>query len=80
MSKKIEKYRLPIPVIVALGFLVPIALGFLWAYLVRDIPTQEEFCEKTCEIKHQSGQLVHVYTWMQTAGMGGKGPMECQCR
>jgi hypothetical protein len=75
-----EKRRFPLPVIVASGFAVPIALAALVGYLLRDVPTQEEACAKTCAAEHQTGHLVSVYTRTQTAGTGGRGPMECQCR
>jgi hypothetical protein len=75
-----EKRRFPLPVIVATGFAVPIALAAFIGYLLRDVPTQEETCTKTCAAKHQIGQLVPVYTWTQTAGTGGRGPRECQCK
>jgi hypothetical protein len=75
-----EKRRFPLPVVVATGFAVPIAAAALIGYLLRDVPTQGDACTKTCAARHQTGQLVSVYTRPQTAGTGGRGPMECQCR
>lgn len=72
--------KLPIPLIVAGGFCAVVGIVLLGAYLLRDVPTPEEACQRQCAVTHRSGQMVPIYPPAQTAGMRGRGPTECQCQ
>jgi hypothetical protein len=66
--------RLPVPAVVALGFMCVVAIGVLIAYLLRDIPSEQESCNRLCSKSQRSGQLVPVYP-----GGSAKTPMRCEC-
>jgi len=71
--------RLPVPVIVASGFVGAVAIGLLAVYLLRDVPTEQESCNRQCATANRTGRLVPIYPPAQTAGMRGPGPMRCEC-
>ncbi len=72
--------RMPIPLIVASGFLGVAALLLLIAYLLSGVPSEEQACQRQCASTKQAGQLVPIFPPEQTAGMRGKGPVRCECR
>lgn len=78
--KTFHNMRFSPTVIVVLAVLAPIAFVLLVCYCLRNVPSAEEACSTTCAQTQRSGVLVHKYSWPQTAGMGGKGPLECLCR
>jgi len=71
--------RLSVGAIVTLAFGGFIALGFLLNYLLRDVPTSEESCQRHCTSISRSARLVPVNPPAQTAGMRSRGPMRCEC-
>jgi hypothetical protein len=71
--------RLTVGVIVALAFGGFIALGFLLSYLLRDVPTPDETCQRRCTSINRSARLVPIYPPAQTSGMRSRGPMRCEC-
>ena len=64
---------------VSAAFLLFMAVTLVVAYLVRDVPTPREACEKKCAGYHMQGELVYH-------GPAGKGGIvqdlrsECECR
>lgn len=49
-------------------------------HLAKLIPDKKEACTRTCSALGKRGDLVPVYTAIQTAGMGSRGPTECRCK
>jgi hypothetical protein len=79
-SRKSKNRRILLPLVVAAGFAMPIALtavviALLWWF---DVPTPEEACKKSCALKHMRGQLVSGYTQIQSSKQGGI--QHCECR
>lgn len=74
-----NKYAIPVPAIIAIGFTVPIVLTLAFSYFLYlfDIPTPEQSCKKYCATKNQSGQLVSIFT--RTQSSKGGGSTKCQC-
>ena len=71
--------RIPVPVIVAIGFAIVVIAGLAIGYLMSQLPSPEEACRKRCAESNRSGRLVYVFPPEQTAGMRGKGPQNCEC-
>jgi hypothetical protein len=65
--------------IVALVFAGAMVVALGVAYLLKDVPTPEEACERKCQSLNRSSRLVLEYPPAQTAGMRGRGPMRCEC-
>lgn len=74
-----KRFRLPVPVLVLLGFVVPMLLVLLVAYLLRNVPSPEDACRKECAAVNRAGRLVYVYPSEMTAGMRSKGSTKCEC-
>jgi hypothetical protein len=66
-------------VIVASVFFAVITASLLIVYLIRLLPSIEEKCAKQCHTPIMEGHMVHILSAAMTAGMSGKGPMECRC-
>lgn len=74
-----KRFRLSVPVLVLLGFVVPMLLVLLVAYLLRNAPSPEDACRKECSAVNRAGRLVYVYPSEMTAGMRSRGPTKCEC-
>lgn len=62
------------------GFVVVCVGMFFAGYVVSLLPTQQEDCNSVCAKRGLRGELVHIFSAGQTAGMRGQGPMECKCK
>jgi len=73
--------QLPVPVIVASGFIAVVALALSVVYLTRDVPTEQQACDRQCAASNRAGRLVPVYSPAQLAGSRAQGnpPMKCEC-
>ena len=69
--------RLPVPVIVAAGFVAVTAGIFGMAYLKKELPTELQVCEQRCTQTQRSARLVPVYPGAQTGGKVGLTQCEC---
>lgn len=77
--KKFRKFRFSPAAIAASAILSFIALQLLVGLILRNVPSDAEACVSVCAKSQRSGVLVPKYSHQQTAGTGGKGPMECRC-
>jgi hypothetical protein len=66
-----------VPIIVAFGFAVALALATLIAYLRAQQPTLEESCVKECAAKHKLGRLVGKYPPHMLPST--RNPRVCEC-
>ena len=73
--------RLPVPVIVASGFIAVVALALCVIYFTRDLPTEAQLCERKCAEGKRAGRMVPVYPPGQLVGVRAQGdpPMKCEC-
>jgi hypothetical protein len=71
------KRRIPVPVIVALGYSVLIACGLLLAFVLGQLPSREQSCQTECLAKRKSWRLLGKYPahMVQPA----KNPLICEC-
>jgi hypothetical protein len=74
-----RKRPIPLGLQVALGFSAFTALISAVSFGVSLLPSPEEGCIKHCAVIGRDGSMIYVYRWEQTAGMRGRGPMECKC-
>lgn len=72
-----KKRRVPVPVVVALGFSVFIACGLLFAFVLGQLPSPEQSCQTECLDKHKAGRLVGKYPAHMI--QPGKNPLICEC-
>jgi len=49
-------------------------------YVAKRIPTEAAACTKTCAARGMKGELFHIYSREQTAGVRGQGPTACRCQ
>jgi len=70
--------RFPVWVIVAFGFALPVVLcvGVVVLIKVFNIQTPEQRCSNYCKTRHLNGQLVRLYTRIQTPK---ESPTTCEC-
>jgi len=74
-----SKHSIPLGLQVAFRFGAFMALAAAIAYGVSFLPSPEQRCIEHCATQGKNGSMVSIYRWEQTAGMRGKGPMECRC-
>jgi len=67
-------------VIVALAFGMCLLLLVAATIVLRDMPSAEENCKQLCATRNKAGVLVPQFSPERTAGMRGKGPMQCECK
>lgn len=78
------RFRLPLPLIVMLGFVVPIVAGILIVHFLRDVPsyqqTEYEMCTTKCKETHRQARLVPLITNLPASSSAPyRGPWKCEC-
>lgn len=63
-----------------LAVIVTFAVILALNYLTASEPSDLQICVQTCAAHDRQGELVYKFSREQTAGMHGRGPVECQCR
>jgi hypothetical protein len=73
------RIQLPVPLIVALGFAVPMLLVLALVFLFGNGTTPEEACRKECAAKNRFSRLTYKYPPEMTAGTRRSPPTQCEC-